>query len=109
MRSDPLDPDGEMLGCSVGYTIGVSDISASRVLQSRNVPSVVSRTIKTQFSSGGVVRSAANLRVFFTSDKHDRRQVSLQVACVFTLRGTSKPGPPLAARNRNKEYTRSNT
>ena len=31
------------------------------------------------------------------SDKHDRRYVSVHVACGFTLGGTSTPGPPLAA------------
>ena len=59
MCSDSLDPDGGVRGCSVGCTIGVSDISASRVLQPRNVPSGVSRTRKNAFSSGGVVRGAA--------------------------------------------------
>ena len=64
MCSGPHDPDGEVRGCSVGCTIGVSDISASRVLQPRNVPSGVSRTKKNAFSSGGVVRGAAKFRVF---------------------------------------------
>ena len=41
-----------MQGCSVGCTIGVSDVSACRVLQPRNVPSGVSRTEKKTFSSG---------------------------------------------------------
>ena len=63
MCSGPHDPDGEVRGCSVGCTIGVSDISASRVLQPRNVPSGVSR-LKSAFSSGGVVRGAAKFRVF---------------------------------------------
>ena len=52
MCSDPLDPDGEVRGCSVGCTIGMSDISASRVLQPRNVPSGVSRTKKMHFQAG---------------------------------------------------------
>ena len=72
MCSDSLDPDGEVRGCSVGCTIGVSDISASRVLQSRNVPSGVSRTKKC-IVKWEVVRGAAKVRVFLMSDKHDRR------------------------------------
>ena len=83
----------------MGCTIGVSDITASRVLQPQNVPSGVSRTKKNAVSSGGVVRGEAKFRVFLMSDKHDRWYVSGHVARGFTLRGTSKPGPPLAASN----------
>ena len=54
---------------------------------------------KNDFSSGGVVRGAAEFRVFLMSDKYDRRYVSVHVACGFTLGGTSKPVPLLAARN----------
>ena len=83
MRSDPLDPDGEMLGCSVGYTIGVSDISASRVLQPRNVPSGVSITKKMNFQAG-VLHEVRRYSCFFLmSDKHDRWYVSVHVACDF--------------------------
>ena len=46
MWSGPHDLDGEVRGCSVGCTIGVSDISASRVLQPRRGSSGVSRTKK---------------------------------------------------------------
>ena len=51
---------------------------------------------------------AAEFRVFFMSDKHDRRYVSFRVACGFNCvaliferagGGASKSGPPLAARN----------
>ena len=63
----------------------VSDISASRVLQPRNVPSGVSKKKKKAFSSGGVIRGAAKFRVFLLSDKHDRRYVSVHVACGFNL------------------------
>ena len=48
----PHDPDGEVRECPVGCTIGVSDISASRVLQSRNVPPGVSRNEEMHFQAG---------------------------------------------------------
>ena len=64
MCSGLHDPDGEVRGGSVGCTIGVSDTSASRVLQPRNVPSGVSKAKKNAFSSGGVVRGAAKFGVF---------------------------------------------
>ena len=58
------DPDGEVRGCSVGCTIGVSDISASRVLQPRNVESGVSRTKKMHFQAEVLYEVRQNL-VFF--------------------------------------------
>ena len=64
MCSGPHDPDGEVRGCSVGCTIGVSDISASRVLQPRNVPSGVSRTKKMHFQAGVLYEVRRNF-VFF--------------------------------------------
>ena len=54
---------------------------------------------KNAFSYGGIVRGAAEFRIFLMSDKHDRRYVSVHDACGFNLGGTSKPDPPLAARN----------
>ena len=58
------DPDGEVRGCSAGCTIGVSDISASRVLQPRNVPSGVSRIKKMHFQAGVLYEVRRNF-VFF--------------------------------------------
>ena len=40
--------------------------------------------LKKCFSSGGVL-GAAEFRVFLVSDKHDRRYVSVRVACSFNL------------------------
>ena len=37
MCSDPLDPGGEVCGCSVGCTLGMSDISPLRVYAAWNV------------------------------------------------------------------------
>ena len=64
MCSGPHDPDGEVRGFPVDCTIGVSDISASRVLQPRNVPSGVSRTKKMHFQAG-VLYEARRIFVFF--------------------------------------------
>ena len=64
MCSGPHDPDGEVRGCSAGCTIGVSDISASRLLQPLNVPSGVSRTKKMNFQ-GGVLYEVRRIIVFF--------------------------------------------
>ena len=104
MCFDSLDPDGEVRGCYVGCTIGVSDISASRVLQPRNVPSGVYRTKTMHFHALVLFEVRRNFVFFFRSDKHDRRYVSVHVVCGFTLGDTNKPGPPLAARNSNNMH-----
>ena len=52
MCSDPLNSDGEVRGCSVIGTIGVSHIWAFRVLQPRHVPSEVSTTKEMHFQAG---------------------------------------------------------
>ena len=102
-------PDEYVRGWSVGCTIGVSETSASRVQQSRNVLSGVSRTKKVHFQAGVLYELRRSFVFFLMSDKHERRYVSVHVACGFTLKVTSKPGPPLAARNSNKQHARSNT
>ena len=70
MSCDPFDPDGEVRGCTVGCTIGVSDISASRVLQPRNVPSGVSITKKMHFQEG--VLYEVRRSDFFVSERARR-------------------------------------
>ena len=64
MCSGPHDPDGDVRGCSVGCTIGVSDILASCVLQPRKVLSGVSRT-KAMFFQAGVLYEVRRNFVFF--------------------------------------------
>ena len=64
MCSGPQDPNGEVRGCCVGCTIAVSDVSASRVLQPRNIPSGVSRTKKMHFQAEVLYEVRRNL-VFF--------------------------------------------
>ena len=64
MCSGPHDPDGEVRGCSVGCNIGVPYISASRVLQPRNVPSGFSRTKKMNVQVGVLYEVRRNF-VFF--------------------------------------------
>ena len=70
MCSDSIDLEGEVRGCSVGCTIGVSDISATRVLQPRNVPSGVSITKKMHFQEG--VLYEVRRSDFFVSERARR-------------------------------------
>ena len=69
--------------CSVGCVLGMPEIppfvfivAASRYMGFLE--------LKKCFSSGGVL-GAAEFRVFLVSDKHDRRYVSVRVACSFNL------------------------
>ena len=85
MCSDLLDPDGDVRGCSVGCTEGVWDIAPLVLIIAAGRCIGFPRTKKLFFSSRGVVRGAAEFRVFVMSDKRDRRYVSVHVACRFTL------------------------
>ena len=58
------DPDGEVCGCSGGCTIGVSDISASRVLHPRMIASGVSITKKMHFQAGVLYEVRRNFAFF---------------------------------------------
>ena len=135
MCSDTLDPGGEVRVCSLGYILGMPEISSSdgtmpsvhfredfptRLLlkevrdlisQSRSRMSKrwwhlitfgharniifcvyrssyqvhgISRIKEMLFQAGGVL-GAAEFRVFSMLDKHDRRYVSVRVACGFNL------------------------
>ena len=63
MCSGPPDPGGEVGGCSVGCTIGMSDIAPFRAAAALNVHTVFPDK-KKSFSSG-CVSGAAGFRVFF--------------------------------------------
>ena len=65
MCSDPLDPGGEVPGCSVGCTLDMSHISPFRVAAALNVHTLREFSeLKTAFSSGCVL-GAAFLCCFF--------------------------------------------
>ena len=63
MCSEPLDPGGEVRGCPVRFTIGMSDILPLRDAPAMNVHRRIVELKKT-FSSGRVL-GAAGFRFFF--------------------------------------------
>ena len=141
MCSDPVDPGGEVRSCYVGCILGMPEISpfVFIIAASRYMGFL---ELKKSFFKRGCL-GCGGIRVFLVSDKHDRRYMSVRVACGFTLMkalfpdawmanekgaaggmiirsmrgtsvrvallferagGTSKPGPPLAARNNSSVH-----
>ena len=64
MCSDLLDPDGDVRGCSVGCTVGVWDIAPLVLIIAAGRSIGFLELKKMFFSSRGVVRGAAEFRVF---------------------------------------------
>ena len=77
MCSDPLDPGGEVRGCSVGCTIVMSDMSPFRAVAALNVRREFPE-LKNAFASGCVLGAAGSSCFFFvvfSSNAHGLLQV----------------------------------
>ena len=84
MCSDTLNPGGEVQICAVGCILGMPEISpfVFIVAASRYMGFL---ELKKCFFKRGCFECGGISCFLFMSDKHDRRYVSVRIACGFTL------------------------
>ena len=84
MCSDTLNPGGEVQICSVGCILGMPEIpSFLFIAAARRYMGF--EELKKRFLKRGRCGCGGISCFFFISDKHDRRYVSVRVACGFKI------------------------
>ena len=83
MCSETLNPGGAVQICSVGCILGAPEISPFVIHRSSYQVHGVSRTKEMLFQAGSF--GCGEVSCFLLPDKHDRRYVSVRVACGFTF------------------------